>query len=98
VTRRCALKRKRSSRKRGHASRARSCTTPLREPARCRCDSPGIVVSPAFASKPEPVRQSEVWRRLLDALSDEEHAQVAFVYTNTPEEKAEAEREAAARG
>jgi hypothetical protein len=56
------------------------------------------VVSPAFASKPEPVRQSEVWRRLLDALSDEEHAQVAFVYTNTPEEKAEAEREAAARG
>jgi acid stress-induced BolA-like protein IbaG/YrbA len=58
----------------------------------------GIVVSPAFASKPEFVRQNEVWRRLLDALSDEEHAQVAFVYTNTPEEKAEAEREAAARG
>jgi acid stress-induced BolA-like protein IbaG/YrbA len=58
----------------------------------------GIVVSPAFAGKGEHVRQSEVWRRLLDALSDEEHAQVAFVYTNTPEEKAEAEREAAAGG
>jgi acid stress-induced BolA-like protein IbaG/YrbA len=58
----------------------------------------GIVVSPAFEDKPVHVRQSEVWRLLLDALSDDEHAQVAFVYTNTPEEKAEAEREAASRG
>jgi stress-induced morphogen len=58
----------------------------------------GIVVSPAFEGKPEHLRQSEVWRLLLDALSDDEHAQVAFVYTNTPEEKAEAEREAASRG
>ena len=58
----------------------------------------GIVVSPAFAGKPEFDRQNEVWRLLLDALSDDEHAQVAFVYTNTPEEKTEAEREAASRG
>jgi acid stress-induced BolA-like protein IbaG/YrbA len=58
----------------------------------------GTVVSPAFAGKAEHVRQSEVWRRLLDALTDEEHAQVAFVFTNTPEERAEAQREAASGG
>ncbi|GEM_PF-1247001 len=57
-----------------------------------------IVVSPSYEEVDEGVRQAQAWGLLLDNLSDDEAAQVAFVYTNTPEEKAEAEREAAASG
>ena len=57
-----------------------------------------IVVSPAFEGKEEHERQSEVWGLLIDNFTDDEHAQVGYVFTNTPEEKAEAEREAAASG
>jgi acid stress-induced BolA-like protein IbaG/YrbA len=56
------------------------------------------VVSPAFDGKEEHERQDEVWGLLIDNLDDEEQAQVSFVFTNTPAEKAEAEREAAAGG
>ena len=55
-----------------------------------------IVVSPEYADIPEVERQSQAWGLVLDNLSDAEAAQVSFVYTNTPEEKAQAEREAAA--
>jgi hypothetical protein len=33
---------------------------------------------------------------VLDNLSDDEQAMVGFMYTNTPEEQAQAERDAAA--
>jgi glucose-6-phosphate isomerase len=56
----------------------------------------GIVVSKAFQDKEEHERQHEVWTLLLEALSDLEQSDVAFVFTNTPEEKALAELEAAA--
>lgn len=53
-----------------------------------------IVVSPDFEGRPEHERQTEVWRLLIDNFTDDEHAQVGYVFTNTPDEKAEAEREA----
>lgn len=59
-------------------------------------DFMAVVVSPAFEGKEEHERQNEVWGLLLDNLTDAEHAQVRFVFTNTPEEKAQAEREALA--
>jgi len=52
--------------------------------------------SPKYADIPEVERQSQAWGLVLDNLSDAEAAQVSFVYTNTPEEKAQAERDAAA--
>ena len=55
-----------------------------------------IVVSPEYADIPEVERQSQAWGLVLDNLSDAEAAQVSFVYTNTPEEKAQAEIDAAA--
>lgn len=57
-----------------------------------------FVVSPAFRCMDEGDRQSQVWGLLLDNLPDDEHAQVAFMYTNTPEERAGAERVAATGG
>ncbi len=57
-----------------------------------------FVVSPAYEGVGEGDRQARAWELLLDNLSDDEHARVAFVYTNTPEERAEAERNAAASG
>lgn len=56
------------------------------------------VVSTAFEGREEHERQADVWGLLLKELSDAEQAQIGFVYTNTPKEKAEAEREAAAAG
>lgn len=56
----------------------------------------GVVVSPAFEGQEEHQRQSDIWGLLIDNLTDGELAQVSFVFTNTPAEKAEAEREAAA--
>lgn len=60
----------------------------------------GLVVSPHFAGMEEHIRQELVWGLILDNLSDDEQAQVGFVFTNTPEEKAiaqaEGEAEAAA--
>jgi len=55
-----------------------------------------IVVSPEYADIPDVDRQSQAWGLVLDNFSDAEAAQVSFVYTNTPEEKAQAEVEAAA--
>lgn len=57
-----------------------------------------VVVSPVFAGRDEHERQAEVWRLILAELDDSEQAQVAFVFTNTADEKAQAEREAAAGG
>jgi acid stress-induced BolA-like protein IbaG/YrbA len=57
-----------------------------------------VVVSPAFEGKEEHERQNEVWGLLLDNLTDAEQVQVSFVFTNTPEEKAQAEQRAAAGG
>jgi acid stress-induced BolA-like protein IbaG/YrbA len=54
-----------------------------------------VVVSPAFAGKEEHERQSEVWTLLLDALSDDDQAQVGFVFTNTPEEREQAQPQGA---
>lgn len=61
-------------------------------------DFMAVVVSPAFEGKEEHERQNEVWGLLLDNLADAEQAQVRFVFTNTPEEKAQAEQRAAAGG
>lgn len=57
-----------------------------------------VVVSPAFEGKQEHERQNEVWGLLLHDLTDAEQAQVGFVFTNTPEEKAQAELRAVAGG
>lgn len=57
-----------------------------------------VVVSPAFEGKEEHERQSEAWGLLINNLTEAEQAQVSFVFTNTPEEKAQAQRAAAAGG
>jgi hypothetical protein len=57
-----------------------------------------FVVSPAYEGVDEGDRQAQAWGLVLDNLPDDEQAQVAFVFTNTPEERAEAEREARASG
>jgi hypothetical protein len=57
-----------------------------------------FVVSPAYEGVDEGDRQAQAWELLLDNLPDDEQAQVAFVFTNTPEERAEAEPEAKASG
>jgi acid stress-induced BolA-like protein IbaG/YrbA len=49
-----------------------------------------IVISNGFAGKEEFERQDEVWGLLIEELTDDELAQVGFVFTNTPDE-AEAE-------
>lgn len=54
-----------------------------------------FVVSSSYEGMDEGDRQAQAWGLLLDNLTDDEQAQVAFVYTNTPQERAEAEREAA---
>lgn len=54
-----------------------------------------IVISESFAGRDEFERQNQVWGLLLDELSDNEIAQVAFVFTNTRAEAEEAERESA---
>jgi acid stress-induced BolA-like protein IbaG/YrbA len=54
-----------------------------------------LVVSPEFAGVPEHERQTAVWGLLLENLSDAEQAEVGYVFTNTPEEKAAAEARAA---
>ena len=55
-----------------------------------------LVVSPEYADIPEVERQSQAWGLVLDNLSDAEAAEVLLIYTNTPEENAQAERDAAA--
>lgn len=57
-----------------------------------------FVVSPVYEGMDEGDRQAQAWGLLLDNLSDDEQSQVAFVYTNTPQERAEAERQAKASG
>ena len=57
-----------------------------------------FVLSPSYEGVDEGDRQAQAWGLLLDNLPDDEQAQVAFVFTNTPEERAEAEREAKASG
>jgi len=56
----------------------------------------GLVVSPDFAGMEEHARQSLVWGLILDSLTDSEQAQVGYVFTNTPEERAQAEARGAA--
>jgi hypothetical protein len=41
------------------------------------------------------VRQEDLWGLLIDNFTDDEHGQVGFVFTHTPEEKAEIDRGAA---
>jgi hypothetical protein len=55
----------------------------------------GVVVSPAFAGKEEHERQTEVWSLLLGSLTDDEQAQIGFVFTNTPEEREHAQAQGA---
>jgi len=61
-----------------------------------------LVVSPGFAGMEEHERQDIVWGLILDNLSDAEQGEVGYVFTNTPEEKAQAqvqgEAEAASNG
>lgn len=52
-----------------------------------------IVVSPAFDDMEEHARQAWVWNMLLERLTDEEQADIGYVFTNTPAEKATAEDE-----
>jgi hypothetical protein len=56
----------------------------------------GLVVSPGFAGMEEHERQALVWGLILDNFTDGEQAQVRYVFTNTPEEKAMAQAEAEA--
>lgn len=53
------------------------------------------VVSTAFEGREEHERQNDVWDLILRELSDGEQAQVGYVFTNTPTEKAAAEAAAA---
>jgi len=55
-----------------------------------------LVVSPEYVNVPEADRLSEAWGLVLDNLSDAEAADVLLIYTNTPEENAQAELDAAA--
>jgi acid stress-induced BolA-like protein IbaG/YrbA len=50
-----------------------------------------LVVSPLFADQEEYERQAVVWSLLLDNLPEDEQAQVSYVFTNTPDEKAAAQ-------
>jgi stress-induced morphogen len=45
-----------------------------------------IVVSPSFEGVYEGERQRRVWQLLIDRLSDAEHAQIGFVFTDAPSE------------
>jgi acid stress-induced BolA-like protein IbaG/YrbA len=45
-----------------------------------------IVSSPDFEPQDEAARQQMVWRHLIEKVSDEERAQVEFVFTLTPDE------------
>lgn len=51
----------------------------------------GLVVSGAFADMEEHERQSLVWGLILENLSDAEQSEVGYVFTNTPEERADAQ-------
>lgn len=55
-----------------------------------------VLLSPTYEGVDEAHRQAEAWGLVLDNLSDDEQAMVGFMYTNTPEEQAQAERDAAA--
>lgn len=55
-----------------------------------------IVISEGFAGREEFERQDEVWGLLIDELTDDEIAQVGFVFTNTPDEAEAAGREVTA--
>lgn len=57
-----------------------------------------FVLAPRFEGVDEGERQHEVWDLLLKALSPEQVSKIAFVFTDTPEERAQAEREAATGG
>jgi hypothetical protein len=55
----------------------------------------GLVVSASFANMEEHERQAEVWGLILEDLSDAEQAEIGYVFTNTPEERALAEQRVA---
>lgn len=57
-----------------------------------------LVVSPEFADVEEHDRQARVWDILLNRLTDEQQAEVGYVFTNTPEEKADVEAQIAQEG
>lgn len=57
-----------------------------------------FVLAPRFEGVDEGDRQSEVWDLLLRELSPEQVSKIEFVFTDTPEERAQAEREASAGG
>ena len=44
------------------------------------------VVSPAFEGKDGHVRQSEVWKLILDNLTDEEQSQIGYVHRHAGRE------------
>jgi len=56
-----------------------------------------LVVSTDFVGKQEHERQSLVWQLILANLSDAEQADIGYVFTNTPEEKAEAQAQGEAQ-
>lgn len=47
-----------------------------------------IVVSPAFEGMDEGERQYRVWKHVLDRLDPAESANIEFIYTYSPSEKA----------
>jgi len=55
-----------------------------------------FVVSPHFIGLDEGERQRQVWRIIVDRFTTEELPRVAFIFTDTPEERAEVERQIAA--
>ena len=52
----------------------------------------GIIASPDFEGQNEAVRQGKLWRHLLANLSDEQLAEIEFVFTLTPRELAALDR------
>ncbi|GEM_PF-4867041 len=52
-----------------------------------------VVTTPDFDGMNEAERQSEVWGVIYDRLEEEDHQLIEFVFTNTPQEEEEMERE-----
>jgi acid stress-induced BolA-like protein IbaG/YrbA len=55
-----------------------------------------FVLASRFEGVDEGARQREVWDLLLEELPPEQVSKIEFVFTDTPEERADAEREASA--
>ena len=56
-----------------------------------------VVTSPEFEGVDEAQRQSQVWQVVFDNLDEEEQVLVDFIFTNTPKEEIEIEKEERAR-